>query len=76
MSGRVTLAQRRSSLGYSLRRAAEKLGCHAKSLKRWEDGGTGPGAAMIVKMAALYGCSVEDVVLSASGAESEEEKDD
>lgn len=47
--------------GYSIREAAEKLGCAASSLSNWENGKISPPADMVQKMCQLYNISADEM---------------
>lgn len=71
-----TLSERRHAAKLSVRAAAQKLDVSPRTLTRYEDGTTEPGAAVIVKMSELYDCGVRDICESAAVNRESDGEDD
>lgn len=56
---RGNMKAERARLGLSAEEAAEKIGVHPNSLRRWESGEAEPVIENLERMAGFYGCSVE-----------------
>lgn len=54
----------RNNVGLSQRAAASKLGVSNAAVALWETGKTFPRAPMLVKIAKLYGCTVDELLKS------------
>jgi len=52
----------RKKAGFSQAYAAEKLGISAASVCQWETGKTRPRASLLARIAALYGCKIDDLL--------------
>lgn len=52
----------REKVGLTQREVAEKLGIDQSAVSLWETGKTSPRAAILVKLAELYCCSVDDLL--------------
>lgn len=56
------LSQRKKS-GLSQDAVAEKVGVDQSAVCLWETGKTAPRAAVLVKLAKLYGCTVDELLM-------------
>ena len=56
------LARIRVLLGLTQDEAARRIGVHRVSLANWENGECKPSSENLVKLAKLYGCTMEDLV--------------
>lgn len=52
----------REKTGLTQKEVAEKMGVDQSAVSLWETGKTAPRAAMLVKLAGLYCCSVDDLL--------------
>lgn len=52
----------RMAAGLTQGQLAEKIGCTQKDVSRWERGVYSPRIDVLVKMADVLGCSLEDLV--------------
>ena len=52
----------RKKAGYSQAYVAEKLGIAAASVCQWETGKTMPRASMLVRIADLYKCTIDELL--------------
>ncbi|MCI7638702.1 MAG: helix-turn-helix domain-containing protein [Clostridiales bacterium] len=52
----------RKKAGYSQAFVAEKLGIAPASVCQWETGKTMPRASMLVRIADLYGCAIDELL--------------
>lgn len=57
----MTLEAARRNVGLTQKEAAEKLGISNKTLGKWENYESFPGADMIPKICDLYGVSYENI---------------
>lgn len=58
----MSLATARVKAGLSQRAVAKKLGITDAAVCLWETGRTLPRAALLPKLATLYGCTVDDLL--------------
>ena len=58
---RNSLGARRRAAGLSQTKAADLIGCSRASLPYWEQGHTWPSSYWLPRMAAVYGCSIEEL---------------
>lgn len=56
------IAKRRIELGMTQQQLAEKVGCYAKDVSRWENGVFMPHVETMLKIATVLGCSIDDLV--------------
>lgn len=56
----------RERAGFTQRQVADKLGIDQSAVSLWETGKTAPRASILVKLSALYCCSIDEL-LSADG---------
>lgn len=56
------IAKRRIELGMAQQQLAEKVGCYAKDVSRWEKGVFMPHVETMLKIAAVLDCSIDDLV--------------
>lgn len=56
---RANMRSERVRAGLTIEQAAERLGVHKNSVRRWETGESEPMAGALVDMAHLYGCTPE-----------------
>lgn len=54
----------RKLAGLSQQQAADQLGIHQTAISNWEKGKNLPAATMLVKVANLYGCSIDELMRS------------
>lgn len=59
----------RKAHGYTLERAAEKLGVSRQTVAKWENGETTPDLENCMALAELYGVTIDSMVRSAEGGE-------
>lgn len=60
----------RENAGFSQREAARRLGVNQSSVSFWESGRYRPRAAMLVKMADLYCCTIDELMGREQGRDS------
>lgn len=53
----------RNKAGLSQAAVADKLGIKPASVSQWETGKTAPKADRLLEIAALYGCTVEELLV-------------
>lgn len=58
---KITLEAARVNAGFSQKEAAEKLGISNKTLSKWENYESFPGADMIPSICELYGLSYDHI---------------
>lgn len=58
----MRLKERREALGLTQRQAAAAVGVTPEQMCNYENGGYKPKTLAAVKMAELYGCTVEDIM--------------
>lgn len=58
---RNSLGARRRAAGLSQTKAADLIGCSRASLPYWEQGHTWPSSYWLPRMAAVYGCTIEEL---------------
>lgn len=58
----MSLAIARTKAGLSQRAVANKLGITDAAVCLWEAGKTMPRAALLPKLAALYGCTIDELL--------------
>lgn len=56
------LAKMRLRRNMTQKEAADKIGANQVLLSRWERGISSPRAARLAQLAALYKCSIEDLI--------------
>ena len=56
-----TIARLRLERGLTQGQLAEKVGCLAKDISRWENGARRPGAASLIKLADALGCTIDEI---------------
>lgn len=52
----------REKVGFTQREVAEKLGIDQSAVSLWETGKTAPRASILVQLARLYCCSVDELL--------------
>lgn len=52
----------RENSGFTQKEVAEKIGVDQSAVSLWETGKTAPRASILVKLACLYRCSVDDLL--------------
>ena len=52
----------REKAGITQREVAEEIGVDQSAVSLWETGKTLPRASLLVKLAKLYGCTVDDLL--------------
>lgn len=57
-----SIAKRRMELGMTQQQLAEKVGCYAKDVSRWENGVFMPHVETMLKIATVLDCSIDDLV--------------
>ena len=57
----------RSKTGYSQAKVAKDMGVSDAAVSMWENGKTRPRASLLVKLAGLYCCTVEDLLTGNPG---------
>lgn len=58
----------RTKVGYSQAKVAEYMGVTDAAVSMWETGKTQPRAALLVKLASLYCCTVDDLLSDNPGS--------
>lgn len=58
----MSFASAREAAGYNQREAAQLLGVNQSTVCFWETGRNFPRASMLVKMADLYCCTIDDLL--------------
>lgn len=58
----MSFVSARENAGLSQREAAQKLGVNQSTVCFWETGRNFPRASMLVKMAELYCCTIDDLL--------------
>lgn len=58
----MSFASARENAGYNQREAAQLLGVNQSTVCFWETGRNFPRASMLVKMADLYCCTIDDLL--------------
>lgn len=61
----------REKAGLTQREVAEKLGIVQSAISLWETGRTYPKASLLVKVAELYNCSVDDLLRGGDDCEAQ-----
>nr|DAW29050.1 MAG TPA: Helix-turn-helix XRE-family like protein [Caudoviricetes sp.] len=56
------IAKRRMELGMTQQQLAEKVGCYAKDVSRWENGVFVPHVETMLKIATVLDCTIDDLV--------------
>ena len=56
------IAKRRMELGITQQQLAEKVGCYAKDVSRWENGVFVPHVETMLKIATVLDCTIDDLV--------------
>ena len=67
------LKSMREAAKLTQKEAAARLGVHQSAVAQWETGRTSPRTMRLASIAALYGCTVEDLLAPAGDAGTEEE---
>lgn len=57
----------RNKTGYSQAKVAKDMGVSDAAISMWENGKTRPRASLLVKLAGLYCCTVEDLLTGNPG---------
>ena len=57
------LKELRSSMGFSQQKLADKLGVSRSTVAMWESGKSRPRAELLPKLAKLFGCSIEELLV-------------
>lgn len=52
----------RTKTGYSQAKVAKEMGVSDAAVSMWETGKTRPRASLLVKLAELYGCSLDELL--------------
>lgn len=58
----TNIAKLRKRAGLTQESAADKLRVERSTVAKWEAGASFPRAAMLPKIAALYGCTLDDLL--------------
>jgi len=56
------LEEKRLDAGLSRSQLAEKIGCDPQSLYRWEKGKRSPDSRILIALADVFGCSVDELL--------------
>ncbi len=67
----MSFADARKRAGLSQAAAAEKIGVDQSAVCLWETGKTNPRVSLLVRLAELYGCTVDELL---SDSEEDEER--
>ena len=65
----MNIKRRRKIAGLTQQALAEALGVHQTAVAGWEKGRSTPRAAHMIKLAALFGCTVDDLLKDGGTAE-------
>lgn len=57
-----TIARIRIERGLTQGQLADKVGCLAKDISRWEKGVHRPGTAYVIKIAAALDCTIDELL--------------
>lgn len=57
----------RNKTGYSQAKVAKDMGVSVAAVSMWENGKTLPRASLLIKLAGLYCCTVEDLLTENPG---------
>lgn len=57
------IAKLRNDLGISRQQLAEKIGVHKNTVINWETGATDMKSTDLVKMAEVFGCGTDEILL-------------
>lgn len=68
------IKHRRKAAGLSQEQAAEKIGCRRCSLQFWEQGRQWPSSVWMPRLAAAYGCSMEELFLPPDAPEAKDDE--
>lgn len=68
----MSFAAERKRTGLSQEDVGKALGVSGPAVSMWETGKTVPRAPMLKKLAALYGCTVDDLLSESQGKTTEE----
>lgn len=60
---RFDIKKRRRITGMTQAKLAEALGCSAIAVCQWENGTRTPGIETLVKLADIFGCMVDDLII-------------
>lgn len=58
----MSFVSERERMGLTQQEAAERLGVDPLTFRHWETGRNTPRASMLVKLSALYCCSIDDLL--------------
>lgn len=58
----------REKVGLTQKEVAEKLGVDQSAVSFWETGKTHPRASLLIRLASLYGCTVDDLLAEQDSA--------
>lgn len=61
-TNRSPIAERRLAIGMTQQQLAEKVGCYAKDISRWENGVYRLRADMLGKIASALDCTIDDLI--------------
>ena len=70
MNFATTLAAARTNAGFTQTEAARRLGVDQSAVSYWESGKNIPRASMLVKLADLYCCSIDELMGRGAGQNS------
>lgn len=56
------IARIRMQRGLTQGQLADKMGCYAKDISRWETGERNPGIKSLIALAKALECSLEDII--------------
>lgn len=59
----LDIRNRRKAMGMTQAKLSEKLGCSAITVCQWEIGTRTPGIETLVKLADIFGCTVDDLII-------------
>ena len=69
----MSIKTQRIKAGLSVAKVAESLGVQAPAVYQWESNTTTPRPQKLVKLAALFGCTVDDLLKEEEDAKTETE---
>ena len=69
----TNIAKLRNRAGITQEHAADKLCVDRSTVAKWEAGASFPRAAMLPKIAALYGCTLDDLLIDNTKTPSDEQ---
>ena len=69
----MSIRTQRTKAGLSVAKVADSLGVRASAVYQWETNVTTPRPQKLVKMAALFGCTIDDLMKEEEDAETKKD---